>query len=66
MSRIESSNIVIEYPDNKDIPFTTMTIRNHWNRKEMVCIQIGNGEHHTFVAEDIIKAIKNAQNCHEF
>ena len=64
MSRIESRNQVREYPD-KDGPYTTIIIANHWNDESKVVLEIRESKY-TFVANDLIMAIKNAQNCHRY
>lgn len=53
---------VREYPDD-DGEYTTMTIRNHWNRKDRVKIEIG-GKQYTFISKHLIEAIKAAEHAH--
>jgi len=36
-------------------------LHNHWNRKEMIVIEI-NGEKYTVLAKDLISAITNCTN----
>ena len=59
-SKIESSNTVREYPD-KDGPYQTMTIRNHWNYRDRIVIEI-EGKKYTFIADHLLLAIRNATN----
>lgn len=42
-----------------------MRISEHWNRKELVVIEI-DGTRHTVLANELQRAIDNAQNAHAF
>lgn len=42
-----------------------ISISNHWNRKDLICIEL-NGETVAVLAEHVIKAIQNAQNAHKY
>ena len=42
-----------------------LTVSEHWNRKELVVIEI-DGVKHTVVANQLIRAINNAQNAHSY
>lgn len=53
---------VREYPDEEQ-PYQTLIVRNHWNRKDMVVLEI-DGKRYTFIAHHLKKAIDNAQNAH--
>lgn len=59
-AKIESFNKVREYPDETG-SYQTMTIRNHWNWRDRVVIEIA-GKEYTFIAEHLLLAIKNATN----
>ena len=52
-------NIGIE----SDMP--KMCISEHWNRREFVVIEI-DGTRHTVLANELQRAIDNAQNAHAF
>lgn len=42
-----------------------MNISEHWNRKQFVVVEI-DGVKHTIVADELKRAIDNAQNAHSF
>ena len=63
-AQINVRNEVREYPENQE-ESSTMIVRNHWNNKKKVVIDIG-GQSYTFIADHLRKAIDNAQHCHEF
>ena len=68
-SRIESINIVEVYEENgtelKALKSKkpSITVREHWNRKDFVIINMGNLSY-TVLATDLEKAIQNCQNAH--
>lgn len=68
-SKIQSINIVEVYEENgQELNGLTreslaITIREHWNRKELVVIKSREGSY-TVCASDLQKAIQNAQNAH--
>jgi len=41
-----------------------LQIREHWNRKQFVVIEI-DGVKHTVLADELKRAIDNAQNAHQ-
>lgn len=63
MNPIQTRSEVVEIPD-KNGPYRTVVVRNHWNEREKVVIEVGDLTL-TVVADQMIKAIKNAQNAHE-
>lgn len=69
MNRIESINNIEVYEENGTelnalrSKKPSITIREHWNRKEFVIINMGNLSY-TVLAKDMIAAIENAQNAH--
>lgn len=66
-NRIESINMVDAYEENgKETTITRpkITVREHWNRKEFVVMNIAD-KSYTFLAKDLIKAIENARNAHD-
>lgn len=69
MRRIDSINIVEVYEENGQTlnelrsKKPSITIREHWNRKEFVIVNMGELSY-TVLAGDLIKAIENAQNAH--
>lgn len=63
MSRIDVFNKVREYPDD-DKEYSILTIKNHWNDRKKVVLQVNNDEEMIFYADDIIQAIQNAMNAH--
>ena len=68
-SRIESINRVEAYEENGQELKTprskkpSIIIREHWNRKEFVIINMGELSY-TVCANDLQKAIQNAVNAH--
>lgn len=62
MAKITVVSEVREYPDDNTM-YHTMKIRNHWNWRDRVVIEIG-GKEYTFVAEHIEMALRNAINAH--
>lgn len=62
MAKINVVSEVREYPDETG-PYHTMKIRNHWNWRDRVIIEL-DGKSYTFVAEHISKALANATNAH--
>lgn len=71
MRTIDSTNVIEVYEvDGEEIKGLkslkpSVTVTNHWNRKEFVVIVIDN-KRVTVVANDLIKAIENAQNAHGY
>lgn len=69
MHKIESINKVEVYEENGVELYglrsqkPKVTIREHWSRKELVIINIGELSY-SVCAVDLIKAIQNAQNAH--
>lgn len=69
MNRIESINNIEVYEESGvelnalRSKKPSITIREHWNRKEFVIINMGNLSY-TVLAKDMIAAIENAQNAH--
>lgn len=69
MSRVNSINSIEVLEKNgqelnglrSDKP--TITIREHWNEKELVIVTMGDLSYTVF-AKDLIAAIENAQNAH--
>jgi len=53
---------VREYPDN-DRPYQTLYVRNHWNRRNGVVLEI-DGKSYTFLASDLEAAIAAALKAH--
>jgi len=57
----------IDGSDTKGLKRPQVIISNHWNRKNLVCIQIeGESQVVTVSASDLMKGIENAQNIHSF
>lgn len=61
-SKINVSNQVREYPD-EDGMYHTMIIRNHWNYRDRVVLEI-DGKSYVFIAQHIEMALRNATNAH--
>jgi hypothetical protein len=67
--KIQSINIVEVYEENNQeleglrSKKPSIIVREHWSRKDFVVISIGELSY-TVCAEDLQKAIKNAQNAH--
>ena len=51
--------------ESKGLGKDQVIVRNHWNRKEFVCVEI-NGKEVTVLADELNKAIQNAQNIHKY
>ena len=62
MAKITVSSEVREYPDNGG-EYRTMTIRNHWNYRDRVIIEL-DGKSYTFIAQHVEMALRNATNAH--
>jgi len=64
---IKVNSVVKAYEKNgeqiKGLNYPLIEIQSHWNRREFVILQIGDGEKLTFLANDLIAAIVNAQNA---
>lgn len=69
MSNFESINKIQIYEtngiENKELPskMPKLIVTQHWNRKSFVVIEI-EGKQYTVVANELERAIKNAQNAH--
>jgi hypothetical protein len=69
MPRIQSLNVVEVYEENgqelKELRSEkpSITVREHWNRREFVVLIVGDLSY-TVCAEDLRRAIQNAQNAH--
>lgn len=69
--RFESINMIEIYEtdgtENKGLKskMPKMTVSEHWNRKNFVVIEV-DGVKHTVVADDLKRAIDNAQNAHGY
>ena len=68
-NRIESTNVIEVFEEN-GVSLNTIrskkpsiTIREHWNRREFVIVNMGD-KSYTVLANDLIAAIQNAQNAH--
>lgn len=48
-----------------DVDSQPLIIRNHWNEKSKIVLYL-NGNEITVAADDLIRAIQNAQNAHYF
>ena len=70
-SRFKSVNSIQIYEtngtENKGLEskMPKMQISEHWNRKAFVVVEI-DGVKHTVVADELKRAIDNAQNAHSF
>lgn len=42
-----------------------LTVSEHWNRRQLVVIEI-DGVKHTVIADELKRAIDNAQNAHSY
>lgn len=60
MANIDVCTKVREYPD-KDRPYETIAVRNHWNYRDRCVLEIG-GKSYTVLADDLRRAIDNATN----
>jgi len=64
---IKVNSVVKAYEKNgeqiKGLNYPLIEISSHWNRREFVILQIEDGEKLTFLANDLIAAIVNAQNA---
>ena len=47
----------------KDLP--NIVVKNHWNRRDFVIIEIDNNEY-TILADELSRAIDNAQHAHKY
>jgi|GEM_PF-2062454 len=71
MNRFKSENTLQVYEtngtENKGLESKKpkLKVSEHWNRKEFVVIEV-NGEKHTVIANELKRAIDNAQNAHRF
>jgi len=45
-----------------DTEVNRLRVLNHWNDRDRVVLQWGGGNAITVIADDLIRAIKNAQN----
>ena len=67
MDRFESMNLIEVYETNgeteKGLAKPKVKISEHWNRKSFVVIEI-DGKNATVLADDLKRAIDNAQNSH--
>ena len=63
-----TSEVEIYEADGKDsnVPFPVITIKNHWNRTEMIVIRIDDGPEVTVLARDLRAAIENCINTARF
>ena len=50
-------------PGKKD---QSLTVKNHWNRRELVVLVLPGGKEVTVSADELKKAIANAQNSHRY
>jgi len=71
MNKFETINMVDTYEvdgtETKGLSSERPKIRitNHWNRKEFVNVEM-NGKTYTVLAEQLKRAIDNAQNAHSY
>ena len=63
MNKINVACSIREYPD-KDKPYRNITIRNHWNDRNKVVVELDDEDEYVFIASDLMKAIQNALNAH--
>ena len=59
----------IDGSDIRGLKRPQVIVTNHWNYSKLVCIQIeseGESKVVTVVADELKKAIQNAQNIHSF
>lgn len=42
----------------------TVTVLNHWNRRDFVLLRVGDGPEITLVADDLRRALDAAQKAH--
>lgn len=70
-NRIESINTIEVFEENGTAlnairsKKPSITIREHWNRRELVIVNMGD-KSYSVLASDLIAAIQNAQNAHSF
>jgi len=70
-SRFKSVNSIQIYETNGaknqglESEMPKMHISEHWNRKQFVVVEI-DGVKHTVMADELKRAIDNAQNAHSF
>ena len=65
-SKFKSTNTIQIYEINGiECKTPKLIIREHWNKKQFVVIEIG-GVDCTVVAEELKRAIDNSQNAHNF
>ena len=70
-SRFSSTNSIQIYEtngtENKGLEskMPKLTVSEHWNRKQLVVVEI-DGVKHTVVADELKRAIDNAQNAHSW
>lgn len=69
MERIESINLVeiyeIDGEDKTGLDMPKLTIKEHWNSREFVVLWM-DGNKITVLADQLKRAISNAQNAHKY
>lgn len=55
----------VDGSDTKGIDRPQIKIKNHWNRRNLIVLEI-EGKEYTVVASELNKGIENAQNIHPY